>query len=74
MGESGVVETCVELVQNMYEGCEAVVGCDVGAAEGFGVGGWTAPGISVEPISVCSDGAQTGGWGGERAAVDHAVC
>lgn len=52
MRKSGTAETCVRIVQDIYENSEAVVRCVVGVREGFKVR--TTPGIRSEPLSVCS--------------------
>ena len=59
MRKSGIVEKYVQLVQDMYEGNSGEV-CS-GNYRKFQGQGWTAPGISVKSIPVCSDNGQANG-------------
>ena len=59
MRKSGIVEKYVQLVQDMYEGNSGEV-CSRNYRK-FQGQGWTAPGISVKSIPVCSNNEQTNG-------------
>ena len=59
MKKSGIQEKYVRLAQDMYEESKTVVRCAVGTTESFKVK--TAPGISLNSVSVCSDNGQAKG-------------
>ena len=60
MRKSGIVEKYVRLLQDMYEGSETVVRC-IRNYRKFQDQGWTAPGISIKSVPVCSDNGQANG-------------
>ena len=60
MRKSGMGEKYVRLVQDMYEGSETMVRCAVGTTKSSR-SRWTAPGISVKSVPVCSDNGQPNG-------------
>ena len=70
---SGVAESYVKVIQYMYEGSITSMRSAVGMTVFQGRGG-IAPGVSSEPLRVCSSDGQNDRTDKTRTTIEHDVC